>query len=102
VKPETALEWGLATQVDGWEGSDEPTQSARELVARRLTSAVAQVAITREQMAEIARGVADRLVGECGFAEAELEQFEPETDAEPEPERPSERYARIFQNLSSM
>jgi ATP-dependent protease ClpP protease subunit len=105
VKPETALEWGLATQVDGWEGSAEPTQSARELVARRLTSAVAQVAITREQMAEIARGVADRLVGECGFAEAELEQFdlpEPEPEAEPEPERPSERYARIFQNLSSM
>jgi len=103
VKPETALEWGLATKVDGWEGSDEPTQSARELVARRLTSAVAQVAITREQMAEIARGVADRLVGECGFAEPEqFELPEPEPDAEPEPERPSERYARIFQNLSSM
>ena len=43
VTPETALEWGLATEIDGGEDADEPTQSARNLVMRSLTNPLASI-----------------------------------------------------------
>ena len=38
VTPEQALDWGLATEVDAPSDEEEPSQSARVLVARSLTS----------------------------------------------------------------
>lgn len=66
VTPEQALEWGLATEVDKPANEDEPTQSARALVAQRLTQEpqtkiVAQVNFTKEQADEIAERCFERL-----------------------------------------
>lgn len=36
VSPETAVEWGLATEIDEPEQSDEPSQSAAKLIMERL------------------------------------------------------------------
>ena len=66
VTPEEALEWGLATEIDKPADEDEPTQSARALVAQRLTqepqaSIFAQVNFTKEQVDEIAERCFERL-----------------------------------------
>ena len=43
VTPETALEWGLATEIDGGDDADEPTQCARNLVMRSLTNPLSRL-----------------------------------------------------------
>jgi len=64
VSPETAVEWGLATEIDEPEQSDEPSQSVAKQVMELLTAKprtkavaqnlVAQISITQEQLDEIA------------------------------------------------
>ena len=57
VTPETALEWGLATEIDEGTAADEPIQSARAMVADALVNPkripIAQVNLTRGQVDEI-------------------------------------------------
>ena len=43
VAPETALEWGLCTEIDGGDDADEPTQSARNLVMQSLTNPLSRL-----------------------------------------------------------
>lgn len=101
VSPETALEWGLCTEVDGAEDADEPTQSARALVASALLYPA-----TLEAIEEYTPAWAEQLFTRIG----ELEQTiitgkpTPAPDPEPDPEPvPNERYRRlskIFQQLA--
>lgn len=94
VRPETALEWGLATSVDEDDEQDSPTQSVARSVFDRLTGAeatlealdVAQAAISESQIAAVVEQTIERLL-----------TAEP---ARPAKETPRERYSRIFQQLS--
>jgi len=104
VKPDTALEWGLATEVDAPEQSDEPSQSAAALVMGRLgadpepvqAQGAVVAGLTQEQIADIAERVAARIVAPCH--ETEPAQVMP---AEPAPAgNPSERIARLFGSLA--
>lgn len=51
ISPEQAVEWGLATEVDKADESDEPTQSAATLVMEALTGN--QLAVRECQTAEV-------------------------------------------------
>lgn len=104
VKPDTALEWGLATEVDAPEQSEEPSQSAAALVMGRLgadpepvqAQGAVVAGLTQEQIADIAERVAARIV--APHNEAEPAQVMP---AEPAPAgNPSERIARLFGSLA--
>lgn len=57
VTPEQALEWGLATEIDGGTEADEPTQSARVMVVDALVNPkrvpIAHIGFTQEQVDEI-------------------------------------------------
>lgn len=111
VKPETAVEWGLATEIDEPEQSDEPSQSAAASIMERLTTptreVVANVTITREQMAEIAGCVIANLQQQQQQTQPQqvvTEVAEPVTT--PEPTTPdtasaSERIAQLFDKLSN-
>ena len=75
IGPEQALEWGLATEIDKPADEDEPTQSARELIAQRLVETpnsqfmteqqcrglVVRLALTQEQANEIAERCFERI-----------------------------------------
>lgn len=103
VKPETALEWGLATEVEEPGDGPGPTQSARDAVMRRLTSAAYEVRLTGRQVEEITHGVFERLTTELGFVQGEPDELELPGQAdcpEPEPLHASERHARLFEKLS--
>ena len=58
VTPEEALEWGLATEIDKPSDEDEPTQSARALVAQRLCELPNSHIVTSEQIEAFAARVA--------------------------------------------
>lgn len=111
VKPETAIEWGLATEIDEPEQSDEPSQSAAASIMERLATptreVIANVTITREQMAEIADRVIANLQAQQQTQpqQVETEVAEPPVTT-PEPTTPdtasaSERLAQLFEKLSS-
>ena len=98
ITPEQAFEWGLATEVDKPADDDEPTQSARALVMQRLTQeplkeVIAQVNFTQEQVEELLSRAMEKLA---------IDGFAPHQDPAPEPVPASNRYARIFENLSNM
>lgn len=99
VSPEQALEWGLATEIDGGEDGGEPTQSARNLV----TSALLYPA-TLETMDEHTPAWAEQLFTRLN----ELEQLitdepapEPESEQKPEPNERNQRLSKIFQQLAN-
>lgn len=81
VTPEQALEWGLATEVDKPADEDEPTQSARALVAQRLCELPSSHIVTSEQIEAFAARVA-RIVQKDDEDEDEGEEPEtnPDTD----------------------
>ena len=113
VTPEQALEWGLATEVDKPADDDEPTQSARALVMQRLTQeprtkVVAQVNFTQEQVDEVVSRILAQIVQEDDEDE---EDEKPDTDDSPDTDedddeekrkRTYQRFARIFEKLSTM
>ena len=118
VSPEQALEWGLATEIDEPTDADEPTQSARNLVASALLYPA-----TLEVAEEHTPAWAEQLFTKI----SELEQLitnEPDPAPEPEPEpdaadapatepdnrfatvdefarKYNERFAQIFQQLAT-
>lgn len=100
VDPGQALEWGLATDVEDAAGDgDAPTQAARQAAFDALTGAAprsaAEVTLARDQIAEVARMVAEALADPSAAAEPDSKQQEPE----PEPE-PARGYARMAALLS--
>ncbi len=97
ITPDQALEWGLATEVDKPADEDEPSQSARTLVMQMLTrepqaKCIAQVSFTQEQVDELLSRAMEKLA---------IDGFAPRQDPAPEPVPASNRYAQIFENLSS-
>ena len=118
VSPEQALEWGLATEIDEPSDGDEPTQSARNLVASALLYPA-----TLEVAEEHTPAWAEQLFTKI----SELEQLitnEPDSASGPEPEpdaadapamepdnrfatvdefarKYNERFAQIFQQLAT-
>jgi ATP-dependent Clp endopeptidase proteolytic subunit ClpP len=105
VSPEQALEWGLATEIDEPTDGDEPSQSARNLVASALLHP-ATLEVAEEHTPEWAEQLFTRL--------NELEQLiteepapapeptpEPEPDPEPVPSERSQRLSKIFQQLAN-
>lgn len=98
VSPEQALEWGLATEIDGGEDADEPTQSARNLVASALLYPA-----TLEVAEEHTPSWVEQLFTRIG----ELEQLitadpapDPGPTPEPEPNERNQRLSKIFQQLA--
>ncbi len=97
ITPDQALEWGLATEVDKPADEDEPSQSARTLVMQMLTrepqtKCIAQVSFTQEQVEELLSRAMEKLA---------IDGFAPHQDPAPEPVPASNRYAQIFESLSS-
>ena len=119
ITPEQALEWGLATEIDKPADEDEPTQSARELIAQRLSEIPSSYVVTSGQIEAFAARVA-RIVQKNDEDEDEDEDEgeEPETDTdtddndsdsddkdeddEEKRKRSNQRFARIFEKLSNM
>ena len=114
VTPEQALEWGLATEVDRPDESDEPTQSARALIAQRLAELpnvnhmteqqarglVARISFTQEQVDEVFARVMEKLATDGVLVRQEPAQS---VVAYPDPAPlPNVRYAQIFKELSNM
>lgn len=78
VTPEQALEWGLATEIDKPEDSDAPSQSARELIMRRLTELPNTQFVSEEQMQRFVERI-ERII-----QKDEDEEDEPDTGDEPD------------------
>ena len=104
VTSEQAIEWGLATEVDGAAESDEPSQSVRELVVQQLTSGATVMAectgfeLDAEAIAsKIVELVAEMLPSQHADPEPEPDPDEP--DQEPSESNYS-RMARIFAHLA--
>lgn len=107
VDPGQALEWGLATDVEDASGDgDAPTQAARQAAFDALTGAatrpVAEVTLARDQLADVARMVAEALSRQpSAVPEPDPKQREPEPEPEPTPEpEPARGYARMAALLS--
>lgn len=124
IGPEQALEWGLATEIDKPADEDEPTQSARALIAQRLIeipnsqlmteqqcrSLVARLTLTQEQVDGIVERCFERLSQIVQKDdEDEDEDEEPETDTdtdkdddEDEDEKKQAVFARISQHFKNL
>ena len=100
VTPEQALEWGLATEVDRPDESDEPTQNAGRIVFGTLAGNPVPVV----ESFDFEDGFA-QLFARMGDLER-LITADPRGDEpyypkqEPEKEPPRERYSRIFKKIS--
>ena len=115
VTPEEALEWGLATEIDKPSDEDEPTQSARALVAQRLCELPNSHIVTSEQIEAFAARVA-RIVQRDDEDEDEGEEPEtnpdtddgddtdtdPDTDKDDNEKKQSVSSARISQIFSKL
>lgn len=138
IGPEQALEWGLATEIDKPDDEDEPTQSARAFIAQRLVEIpnsqfmteqqcrglVARLALTQEQVNEIAERCFERI---SQIAKKDEDEDDEDKDKDEKPDtddgdgddadtdtdtdkdddedkrkRSNQRFARIFEKLSNM
>lgn len=117
VKPETAVEWGLATEIDDLEETDEPSQSvasavmqqlmmpqrlakipnSQNMTKRQVRNLVARVSLTQEQIDEIVERCVEK-ISDTLVAPTQLE-FDPQT-ANPAVTPISVRYAQMFKKLS--
>lgn len=99
ILPEQAVEWGLATEVDGPDDDDdEPEQSAMRALMRKVTEPMAEtleavpapVELSDEAVARIAQAVADAM--------ATHPELAPEQGPEPAPQSKSfmQRAALMF------
>lgn len=106
VSPETALEWGLATEVDHDEDEDSPTQSARASVMQTLTGACLSVEHVdvpyHEMVDEIVGRITEQLAlnGAPAQEPTGLAQLEEPAAAEP-PANPFAQYASLFDAIAS-
>lgn len=116
ITPEQALEWGLATEVDKPADEDEPAQSARALIAQRLSELPSTYVVTSGQIEAFAARVA-QIVQKDEDDEDEDKDEKPGTDDgdgddadtdtdkdndEDKRKRSNQRFARIFEKLSNM
>lgn len=124
VTPETALEWGLTTEIDKDEDADEPTQSARNIVVEHLTKPLTHyVRMTKADAQPLDAGVIPVSVNPLDQVNERLDKIEQALthlddlealikqasnvqtipfEVEPEP-NPNERYQRlskIFKQLA--
>lgn len=109
IGPEQALEWGLATEIDKPADEDEPTQSARALVAQRLSELPSSYVVTSEQVEAFAARVA-QIVQKDDEDEDEGEEPETnpdtddgdDTDKDDDEKKQSASSARISQIFSKL
>lgn len=110
VKPEQAVEWGLATEIDAPDPTDEPSQSVEQQVMEALTRQVspktvtvkvAPVQLTEEQFEEIVSRTLLRM-GEHAVQPI-AEQYATDSIPTPDP-TPTlfERYSRLFEQIANM
>lgn len=120
IGPEQALEWGLATEIDRPADEDEPTQSARALIAQRLVETpnsqfmteqqcrgfVARLTLTQEQVNEIAERCFERISQIAQKDEEDKDEepeVEPDTDKDDdEDEKKQAVFARISQHFKNL
>lgn len=103
VSPETAIEWGLATEVRTSE-EEGVTQSARQLVSDALTGAAKVAEHTEIDVTALASAIAEQVAKQLATEPAPEPKpaAEPEPDPEPEPKQATEpltgykRLAAIF------
>lgn len=109
VTPETALEWGLATEIDKDEDADEPTQSARNLVMQQLTSFPATLEVSdcdpAEQFEQIFTRLDDLywLINQKPneqVAPLKVETVPLKVEPEPNSNECYQRLSKIFQQLA--
>jgi ATP-dependent Clp endopeptidase proteolytic subunit ClpP len=107
VSPEQALEWGLATEIDEPTDGDEPSQSARNLVASALLHP-ATLEVAEEHTPEWAEQLFTRLneleqliTEEPASAPEPTPEPEPDPEPEPVPSERSQRLSKIFQQLAN-
>lgn len=116
ITPEQALEWGLATEIDKPADEDEPTQSARALIAQRLSELPISYVVTSEQIEAFVARVAQILQKDDededendkddeGEGKDKDEKPEPDTDKdddEDEDEKKQAVFVRISQHFKNL
>lgn len=102
VPPEQALEWGLATDVEdaAGDGDEAPAQAARQAafdaLSGRAAAPAAEVTLSGDQLAEVARMVAEALSPRAATAGKPQQEQDPEPAPGPEPApEPAHGYARL-------
>ncbi len=111
ITPEQALEWGLATEIDKPADEDEPTQSARALIAQRLSELPSTYVVTSEQIEAFAARVAQIVQKDENDKDNEDEDKDEKPEPEPEPdtdkdddedEKKQAVFARISQHFKNL
>lgn len=121
IGPEPALEWGLATEIDKPDDEDEPTQSARALIAQRLCELPSSYIVTSEQIEAFVARVAQIAQKDKDDEDEESDKSDdpkdpdksndlddpddPDADDEDDEDkrkRTNQRFARIFEKLSNI